>query len=135
MERPLYKQITNTICAIENCKVPQNQEWLTKHKQALDAMARHLPSGSGIDCGTKILLEESTSEKIVLLVEFHHMNDCGMYDGWTSHKIKVKPSIQFDFDLTISGKDRNQIKNYLADCYNQALSEIVDIQQFYAQAA
>lgn len=50
-------------------------------------------------------------------------NENGMYDGWTQHSIIVRPSFVHGLDITITGKDRNQIKEYLHDVYFSALTE------------
>jgi hypothetical protein len=46
------------------------------------------------------------------------MNEHGMYDGWTRHAITIRPT--FDgIDVRIGGRDRNGIKEYLADVYRE----------------
>jgi hypothetical protein len=42
-----------------------------------------LPRGSGIDSGTKIDLDKSQPDKIILTFDYHHMNEDGFYDGWS----------------------------------------------------
>lgn len=91
-----------------------------------DYFKQHAPSGSGIDCGTKFELDRSSSNLLVMTVSFHHMNEQGMYDGWTSHTIRVKPDLRFGFGFTISGSNRNDIKDYLGELYQHWLSEEVD---------
>jgi hypothetical protein len=49
------------------------------------------------------------------------MDDGGGYDGWTEHTITVTPSFR-GFDLTISGRDRNDIKDYLHQTFDHVLS-------------
>ena len=82
-----------------------------------------LPSGSGFDAGTQIDLDKSTPEKIVLNTAFHHMNDGGYYDGWTEHTVTVRPSFLWDFDIRVGGRDRNCIKEYIAEMMHQALTQ------------
>jgi hypothetical protein len=119
----VYQEIAAMLTAIANCERANNAEWKAKHKQTLAAIMRDTaPSGSGIDCGTKILAD-STPDKLIFFVEYHHMNESGMYDGWTEHRITVTPSLQFGFNLKISGRDRNGIKEYLGDVYHAWLSE------------
>lgn len=81
------------------------------------------PSGAGFDAGTKLDLGRSTGEKLVFTTSFHHMDEHGGYDGWTEHTITVKPSMQFDFDLKVSGRDRNGIKDYIAEQFDYTLGE------------
>lgn len=125
----VYQEIATLITARLNCIKSGNQEWLEKHTERLEDIAKSLPRGSGIDRGTKLDLDKSTGEKIVLNMSFHHMNEGGMYDGWTEHVITVTPSLYFGFNLSISGQDKNQIKEYLYDVYHEALNEEIAIVQ------
>src|SRR4030095_1660130 len=119
--QPLYRRMAAAIVARQNCKRTNNTEWFTNWSNRLIEMADDLPSGSGIDCGTKIDLKRSNKRRIVLTLEYHHMTE-GMYDGWTTHTVTARPT--FDgIDLTISGPNRNGIKDYLHDVYYFALIE------------
>src|SRR5262249_6157486 len=115
MERtmPLIEHLAKKLCAMKNCEKSDNQEWLNKHYEAILWLVKNaLPSGSGINNGTKIDFDKSEPEKIVLSCGFHHMNDVGFYDGWTEHKIAARPSFVHRIDLSIGGRDRNGIKEY-----------------------
>lgn len=120
----LYQRIAQLVAQNQNCVKANNDEWEYKSRAELEQIAKDiLPSGSGIDCGTKIDLAASDSNKLVLLASYHHMNECGMYDGWTEHSIIVTPDLVFGFNLKITGRNRNGIKEYLNDVYHTALSE------------
>ena len=93
-------------------------------ERSLDSLESLLPSGSGIDCGTKIDREACKPNKVVLNCEFHHMNDNGMYDGWTGHRVTIVPTFH-GFEIKIGGRNRNGIKNYLTDVYGHALDAMV----------
>jgi len=80
-----------------------------------------MPSGSGIDSGTTLDFDKSSGSKLVFSTSYHHMTEDGMYDGWTEHVVTVKPSLMFGFDLAISGRDRNDIKEYLHEVYHDTL--------------
>lgn len=81
----------------------------------------HMPSGSGFDNGTTLIDAASSGAKLVFATAFHHMNEHGMYDGWTTHTVIVTPA--FDgFDLRVTGRNRNDIKDYIADAFHAALS-------------
>jgi hypothetical protein len=58
---------------------------------------------------------------LVIVTSYHHMNDAGMYDGWTDHKVIVTPSLVHGFVLRITGRNRNDIKEYIADLFQQSL--------------
>lgn len=121
-----YQEIASRLVARENCAKSGNEEWYDKHQDVIDKIMAGAPSGSGIDSGTKFNEEKSNENKLVFETAFHHMNDGGMYDGWTEHQIIVTPSLTFGFELKITGKDRNQIKEYLYDVYSQWLNEDVE---------
>lgn len=124
--KPLYQAIASALSTIERCKSPSanssQQSWVERHEERLDAMLKLLPSGSGIDSGTKLLEHECKSNKLVFQADYHHMNDVGMYDGWTQHKVIITPSLEYGYVIRITGRDRNAIKNYLHDVFDNAMS-------------
>jgi hypothetical protein len=116
------QQLSSTIEAYHNCIKSGNAEWADNHHETIRNIEKNLPSGSGIDCGTKIDLDNSTSDKIILLVSFHHMDDNGYYDGWSEHEIIVTPAF-YGIDIRITGKNRNDIKEYLTELYDYELTK------------
>jgi hypothetical protein len=123
MKRPLYRELAQAIDARRRCmQEPVNLFGLEIHEKTIKTCLDLLPSGAGWDNGTKIDLNASHANKIVLYGAFHHMNDTG-YSGWTEHTITVKPSLMSDFDLRISGANRNDIKEYLAETFEVALRQ------------
>lgn len=126
MARYLYSELALAIEARKNCEASNNQEWFKKWTARINELVDLLPSGSGIDSGTKMDLDASHGEKIVLYTSFHHMSDGGYYDGWTEHTIVVTPSFTSKVNLRISGRDRNDIKDYLHGVYFDALTSEVE---------
>ncbi len=121
----LYRELASLVRARLNCEETGNREWFQKHEARIEELVKnYMPSGSGFDCGTKIDLDKSTPEKLVFYTDFHHMNE-GYYDGWTEHCITVRPSLLCNFTLTISGKNRNEIKDYIHQAFDCALDEEV----------
>jgi len=122
----LYQIIASKAQAMRNCEDKGNTEWQARHKQDIfDLVKELLPSGSGFDSGTKIDLDYCTDTKLVFNTSYHHMNDNGMYDGWTEHGIVVTPS--FDgFDIKVTGRDRNEIKSVIADYFYTDLSQVIE---------
>jgi hypothetical protein len=123
MKKKVYEHIARALLHIE--MVADEGSRLEKMHALEEWVRKNGPSGSGIDTGTK--LERSTSERIVLRCEFHHMNDVGYYTGWTSHTVIVKPSLCTGIEVSITGHDKNQIKEYLGDVYYQWLKEEIDV--------
>lgn len=126
-KRPLYREIASRLQARLNCIGANNGEWEHKHNCWLLDAVKNGPSGAGIDCGTKLDIDASTPEKLVFDVSFHHMNDVGMYDGWTEHVVTVRASLVSGIDIRISGRDRNEIKDYLHEVYHYWLTQEVEI--------
>ena len=118
----VYQRLAHLLNARENCRKSGNSEWRKIHGQRIDDIIQNAPSGSGIDSGTQ-LGDESTDEKLVFVTAYHHMNEGGMYDGWTEHVIRVKPCLVFGFQMKIGGRDRNNIKDYLYEVFDQWLRE------------
>lgn len=124
--KPLYQKLACLILAHHNCIASGNTEWRDRHEDSISAIIKQfMPSGSGIDSGTSLDLDaclRHPGERLVFTAPFHHMNENGMYDGWTSHTVIVTPSLWSEFDIRITGKDRNDIKKYLHEVFHHALT-------------
>jgi hypothetical protein len=123
-----YGNVAETIAglvdALKRCKADDNYNavW-ERHEEALLWIAnQHLPSGSGIDSGTTIDHDKSTRDKVVLYTSFHHIDEGGGYAGWTDHTVTVRLAFR-GFNIAISGKNRNNIKEYLHSVFSEALAE------------
>jgi len=113
-----YQRIAQTFNAYNNCIKSENKEWENKHANNLEEMVKnYLPRGSGFNSGTKFNWDESKDNKLVFNTAFYHMNEGGYYDGWTEHKIIITPDLMNDFNVKITGKNRNQIKEYIHSCF------------------
>ena len=117
--KPLYKHLANT--------VSQKNTVLKGSRLASTLSYNHLPSGSGIDNGSRLDYEKSTPDKLVIVFEYHHMNEHGYYTHWTEHKCTVTPSLVSDFNLKITkGKASEQDLDYFHDTFDYALREEVE---------
>lgn len=121
----VYQELAQLVGALNRCRKDDSKaEWAAKHRDRISELCREmLPHGSGFDSGCSLDLDRSTEERIVIHTAFHHMTEGGMYDGWTEHTVTVKPSLALGFVLTVSGRDRNQIKDYIGDTMHFALDE------------
>lgn len=136
MKSTVIREIAHRIIARANCARTSNAEWFANHTEVLELIAKNeLPSGSGIDSGCKIDLDRSSADKIVITTSYHHMNDGGYYDGWTDHEVIVTPSLAFGFDLRITGRNRNDIKEYLHEVFHAALSAEINTESLVAKVA
>lgn len=124
---PLYRVIAQRLQAIANCEASDNAEWAERHTDVVEALVReHMPSGSGFDCGTKLDFDRSTLERLVFASEYHHHGEQG-YTGWTQFRVTVRPSLMYEVELTISGRDRNGFKEYAYEVFRNAiLTQVTD---------
>lgn len=122
---PLYREISSLVNAVDNCIKRGTPEWEIKHSETIEKLIKQfLPSGAGIDNGVR-LDGTSKPEKLVFTFGYHHMNENGMYDGWTDHKCVVRPSLQFGIVIDITGKDRNGVKEYLYQTFEYCLTRLI----------
>jgi len=124
--KPLYKAMALTLNAYHNCVKADNKDWELKHFEKLTEYNDSLPSGSGIDSGCKIDIESSTDNIIIINFGYHFMDENGYYDGWEDYKLIITPSLSFDFDLKIIGKNRNEIKDYFYEMFDFTLRQLTE---------
>ncbi|MDE1767243.1 MAG: hypothetical protein KGI27_13375 [Thaumarchaeota archaeon] len=119
--RKVYEEIAGLLLAMANCQKSGNTDWWDKHSERLDSLVKEaMPSGSGFDNGTTLDVS-SAPEKLVFNTSFHHMDENGFYDGWTDHSVIVTPSLFHGLNIRVTGRDRNQIKEYIVDAFDSAL--------------
>jgi len=83
----------------------------------IEKLCESLPHGSGLDGKCEFQPENSNPEKLVFFFEFHHMNENGYYDGWTEHNLTITPSLQFGYNMRITGRNKGNVKEYLHDLF------------------
>ena len=135
----MYNSLVNHIAcafdAMRNCEARGDMaDMAGNHRDAIESLvAEHMPSGSGFDIGTRFDFDNSKPDRLIFDVGFHHMNEGGMYDGWTQHTVTVTPSFVFGFGVAVSGRNRNDIKYYIADVFHETLSAVVDNSAAYGR--
>lgn len=125
----LYIELANLVGAIKrlDAMAPTQQahsnEWSAKHSNTIRQLVDdYMPSGSGFDNGTQLYFDASHAERLVFTTAFHHMDsDSGMYITWTEHTVTVTPSFIGGFNIRVSGRNRNDIKDHIGDTFAEAL--------------
>jgi len=139
-ELTIYRELANRIQARLNCI-----NWVRKddqenavyragqHEKCIESLKDLLPSGSGIDSGISIDLNNSTGERIIIDSSFHAMNDSGYYDRWIDFSVTITPSLIHGISLKISGRfgKYQDIREYLFDVFDDSLRETV--KEYYCQ--
>jgi hypothetical protein len=132
MKRTLLQHIASTWLAMKNCEESGNEHWRLRHAARLDHIAeKHLPSGAGIDCGTKI--RSLRDETLALAVPYHCMNEQG-YIGWLNCEVLVTASLAFGFTIEVVAPeeeiseleeyddfDTERVFDYLAETFDYML--------------
>lgn len=123
----LYKAIAQTLAALGTCYQYQKDgrgdysKAIDLHEEKLKTFNGFFPSGSGFDSGTDLELEACKEDKLVFSTSFHHMDEGGGYCGWSEHKVIVTPSLVFGFNLRVTGRDKNGIKEYIHEVFGELL--------------
>lgn len=129
----LYSELAQAVQARKACQVSGNTEWFDKWTEKIKLIEGLLPHGSGFDSGTKVNLEASHSDKLVFETSFHHMTDSGFYDGWTEHTVTVIPAFIGDYHIRVSGRNVNDIKEYIGEEFEHLLHLDITYELFLEQ--
>ncbi len=111
-------KLANLIQAEKAC-IKSNNSFADIHADNIDKMLKELPHGSGLDGGVKLEKDLCTNDKLVFSFSFHHLDENGYYDGWTDHSLIIKPSLMFGYEMKITGRDKNMIKDYLHELFSE----------------
>lgn len=126
-QKPLYQELAAAIGAWKRCADKGDAKWSQRWSARILQLQALLPDGAGIDRGTRVDLHLSHDSKLVMYADFNHMNPPSNLwtdgcDGWSTHTITVTPT--FDgFNLRISGRNRNYVKDHLHDIFSVALGQ------------
>lgn len=128
----LYEQLARTLIALRNCQAHDDnrEHWDAMedmHSDRIEKLCKdYLPSGSGFDSGSVLLIDDSRPDRLVIRADFHHMDENGFYCGWSEHTVIVRASLAFGFELRITGPNRRGIKDYISDVFYSALNTVIN---------
>lgn len=130
MKRTVLSCLYTCAKAAQKSDAKGRPDWSDRHWNRVGALqARYLPSGSGFNSGS--FMTNCSDDKITFGTAFQHMNEHGVYTCWSYHTVQVKPGFDGPV-ISVSGRDRNNIKAYIAEAFLRALAEEIDVQAFCA---
>jgi hypothetical protein len=104
-----------------------NENYVNQCEDRIEKLQKCLPHGSGIDSGCKIDVEKSGYDKVVITFGFHFLDDAGYYDGWEDYRLVAVPRLDSQgFKISIYGKNRRYIKDYLYNTFYHVLGLNMD---------
>lgn len=117
----VYQKLATTFMAYRNCLEAMGPQTSHNHKHYATLADRHwetikgivkdsLPHGSGIDTDLQFDFSKSGFDRLLIHGEYHNMDDCGNYDGWTQFTVAVIPSLSFDFQVEVEVSDYDLIR-------------------------
>lgn len=119
----LAQYIARNIAIIKN--VRSNSTHVECANQALNYVEREiLPRGSGIDKVVSIDRDKSSENKIVTIVDYHHMDNEGYYCGWRQYTVTVSACLAWGgIDVKVTGNEGRYFgtKDYLAELFLQVM--------------
>lgn len=129
MNETVLQILASSLFSIESeAKRPDtsHKKFSEAREDLIDNVARnYLPSGSGFDGGSRVNMERSKPNRIVIDTAFHHMSEHGYYDGWSEHSVIITPSLVWGYEIRVTGRNRNEIKDYIGEAFQHALSRVL----------
>ena len=122
--RTILRAFSEALQAMRNCEKSGNAEWHGRWSSYIAKLQAELPHGSGLDGKVEFIIDKCNATRVVIFAEFHHMDSNGYYDGWTDHEIIVTAT-HCGLCIDVTGRDRNGIKDYLAELFYDALTRPV----------
>ena len=103
-------------------RVVSQKNWAKRAKE-LSLLQELLPNGNGIrgQEGLAEILPESTKKRIVIYTTYWHPNDSYETSRWTAHQVIITPSFEREINIRITGKNKDNVKDYLHDIFREAL--------------
>lgn len=117
--KPLYVTLAECQAAQTASIKKDNREWVERWGRHITSLVSLLPSGSGVDTGTEMV--SMSDNHLVMRCGFHHMNEHGVYDGWTNHTIRVTPGWG-GINVVVTGPNREGVREHLSELYYTALT-------------
>ena len=87
-----------------------------------------LPSGSGIDCGMQIDIENSTRNEVILTGDYHYMDEHGFYAGWFGFSVVIGCDLTcsaYVKEFSVSYNNTELEDDSITELFDEYLSETI----------
>ena len=123
MKTTLVSALINTSKLIDNYKSSDHTDWAAFHEEKLAKLCRdHLPRGIGV---FGVSVAATTDTKAVFYCLYRHTDKHGYFVCNTAYRIVVRPTFT-GLAIRVLGRNKYNVKEYLADQFRDALERIVD---------
>lgn len=79
--------------ALDIAERNRNHPWIEKWEAELEQLENMLPHGSGLDGVVEIDRSATSSDKITIVFDYHHMDEFGGYQGWSEWRLVVSADL------------------------------------------
>lgn len=107
----------------ENCqwhKKLTNAQAVSECNAIISELEHKLTIYMGFEKPCKVDVANSDIEHVVILFEYHHKNERGVYTKWTMHKVIIKPAFK-GFNIKIANAKAHGINDLLCERFTHAL--------------
>lgn len=102
-----------------------NNSYLDDCESQIEKLQKTLPSGSGINNGCEIDIENSGINKVIIKFTYDFMNERGFYTVRKSYKLILTPDFSTTgFRMKIIGANKDYIKYYFYDLFQFDLTNL-----------
>jgi len=114
----------NTIISqiAENCEWRKRltNESVSQCDAIISDLEKKLPHEEAIGRGCKIDVTHSGEEQVIIIFDYHHKNEQGIYIKWSTHKMTVRPAFK-GLNIKIAGAKQYGLEELLCELFNKAL--------------
>lgn len=96
------------------------KEHASQYDAIIAELERKLPCSNGFERGCKINVTNSNSEQVVILFDYHHKNERGLYTKWTTHKLTVRPCFN-GLNIKIASAKQYGLEDVFCEVFKEVL--------------
>lgn len=132
----VWKYLGAVVQRYKRCEKSGNKGWRKVWLKQINAIVgNHLPSGSGFDKGCGVNITASESDKLVIEMDYHPMDEWGGYISWVHIRATIVLNFETDYDISLEMLenqndprefDAEATLEYTAETLSVCLDQMVD---------